>query len=439
MPEITRRSLLSAGLLGGAAVALAACTSQGGPPPAATSGAAKIALWTHDKGYQQFFTTIAEGLNASKSTPFTYTLDTTIYAAPDLVTKFLAAASANQQLPDMLGIEIAQFPRLMSGGIAGSLLEPWDDRIAKVKDDIIASRLAPFTVDGHVYGLDSDNPLCVYYYRTDLFEKYKIPDPDTWEDFASFGANFHAQTGKYMLAIDTGPGAVASFLEFLLQRGGSLYDSKGNLALDSNETVETIDFLAAGLKSGFIVGVDNLYGGALQAGFKSDTVLGAAMPDWYNTYGIQATVPEQKGKWAIRPMPRFAGGGYPTSTWGGTGFADVKGHANTTAVADLVANGFLTVAGQVQRFKEIGYLPTLKSAYQSPELMNYTDPFLGGQKTFDVYSKLADKGPSYYQSPHLVTLTDQLVGPLQDAYKGKISAKAAVSQAISGYKQQVPS
>ena len=444
MNEVSRRSLLKVGLFSGAmlvtAPILAACSSPAGGGASASGGRAAINLWTHDKAYSSYFTSQAKAFNSKKSTPYTFSIDTTTYAAADLVTKLLAAASANQPTPDMVGLEIGQFPRLMKNNIAASLLASWDDRIAKVKDDLIASRLAPYTVDGKVYGLDSSNPICVYYYRTDLVEQYKVPNPETWEEFAEFGATFHQQTGKSLVPISTGPdnGSVsAGFLQFLLQRGGAFFDKNGKLAIDSDETVDTIEFIAAGLKSGFMLGLDNFYGGPIQAGFKSDTLLGAAMPDWYNTYGIQATVPEQKGKWAIRPMPKFAKGGFPTSTAGGTGFTGLKGHKNTTAVMDLIGDSYLTTDGQVKRFQQTGYLPTLKSAYENKTLLDYTDAYLGGQKTFTVYAKLADHVPPFYQSANMPIISDVFGGPLLDAYKGKIDAKTAISQAVSAYKQQV--
>jgi len=433
MNDISRRSVLKLGAISGLALSsatvLAACTSTG--TSQVKSGNITLDLWTHDSGYEKYFTSEAAAL-----TP--YSVNTTKYSSADLVTKLIATASAGRALPDMAGIEIGQFSRLMKNGIAGEMFEDLTPHLNSVKNDLIQARLAPFSVDGKVYGLDSDNPLVVYYYRADLFDKYKIPNPQTWEEFAGFGASFYQKEKIALLPVNTGPtnaDVSSRFMMFLLQRGGAFFDKSGNVTVDSPEAVDTLQFIVDGLKSGFIIGLDNFYGGSIQAAFKSSQLIGAAMPDWYNVYGIQATVPEQKGLWKIRPMPMFSGGGLATSTQGGTGFGALKGQ-HSAAVIDLLAKTYLTVSGQVQRFKDVGYLPTLKSAYGSAELLSYADPFLSGQKTFEIYAPLADKGPNFYQSPNLSILNDSLGGPLLDAYKGNISPSTAIKNGVAAYTQQ---
>lgn len=432
MNHHSRRTFLKT--FGAAAVLSPFVSACGGSDKttAVTEGKVDLAFWTGDPGYGTFFKQIA----SQQTGKFDYTVTSTDYSAADLVTKLISASSSKQPTPDLAGLEISQFARLMTNNIAQSLLVDLSAAVDAVRNDFVTARLAPYSVDGKVYGIESANPLCVYYYRADVFGQQKIPDFATWEEFAEFGAGFRRRTGISLVPISNGPdngGITGSYIQFLLQRGGKLFDDQGKIALDSPEAVEVATFIRDGLASGFMVGLSNFYGGPIQAAFKSGKLIGAAMPDWYNKYGIQATVPEQKGKWMIKPLPKFAGGGFPTSVQGGTGFAVLRNKANSTAAEDLLKAAYLTKAGQVEKFKALGYLPVLKSAYADPSLMDAKDAFLSNQQTFHVYAPLADHAPTYYQSPNFSLLVDSLGGPLLKAYKGQLDPAAAIKQAVDAY------
>jgi ABC-type glycerol-3-phosphate transport system substrate-binding protein len=428
----SRRTVLK--LLGATAALSPLLSACGGDDKnaAVTQGDVNLAFWTGDPGYSTFFKQAA----ARQTGKFRYSLTSTDYSAADLVTKLISASSSKQPTPDLAGLEISQFARLMTNNIAQSLLVDLTPAVDAVRNDFVAARLAPYSVDGKVYGVESANPLCVYYHRADLFAQHKVPDFPTWEEFAEYGAGFRSRTGISLVPISNGPdngGITGSYIQFLLQRGGKLFDDEGKIALDSPEAVDVLTFIRDGLASGFMLGLSNFYGGPIQAAFKSGKLIGAAMPDWYNKYGIQATVPEQKGKWMIKPLPKFSGGGFPTSVQGGTGFAVLKNKANSVAAEDLLKAAYLTTEGQVEKFKTLGYLPVLKSAYADATLMDTVDAFLSGQKTFHVYAPLADQAPTYFQSPNFSLLVDSLGGPLLKAYKGQLEPQAAIKQAVDAY------
>ncbi|WP_432561062.1 ABC transporter substrate-binding protein [Kineococcus sp. SYSU DK003] len=433
--RLSRRDALRLAGTGAGAAFLAACGS--GPAAPVTSGNVTLDFWTHDEGYQTFF---ERGIPAADAaTSFRYAMDTTRAGAQDLITKLLAQAVAERGKPDVIGIEIGQFARLQRGDLAERLLFDWTDRVADLGDDLIAARKAPYTKDGKLYALDSDTPMTVYYYRDDLFAKYGLPtDVGSWDELAQVGARAAEQHGVSLGVLAAGSDLgqiVQGYQMLLLQRGGRFFDEDENLVLDSPEAVEVLQFVVDGLESGFITTVNDFYGASMQAGLKSEKIAGLWMASWYSAFGLKPNVPEQSGAWRLRAMPAWSGGGFATAVGGGTGFAAIVEEANTQAAADFIASTWITHEGQVRRFQELTYLPTLRSVFDSPEL-EVADEYFGGQQLIDVYRTLVDDVPEYYQSPDVSILNDVLSGYLVSAYRGDLTPAQAIKGAVEDFTNQ---
>jgi ABC-type glycerol-3-phosphate transport system substrate-binding protein len=439
--DVSRRSVLRWGAAAGGALALSgllsAC-SPGGKLPTITSGKADIAFWTHDDGYIKFFTEALPGAGAEYG--FDYTLDVTKAGASDIVTKLIAQAVAGTGTPDVVGLEIAAFSRTLRGTIASELLVDLTDAVKPFKDDLIQARVTPFSKDGKLYALDSDTPMAVYYYRADEFDRLNIPkDIETWEEFAKVGAVVSAREGVSFGALAVGsdlPQVLQSFQLLLLQRGGDFFNADGELMLDSPEALETLTFAAEGVQSGFFTTVSDMYGPSVQSGFKQGKILGVNMPSWYASYGIKPNVPEQSGMWRVRALPSFTGGGGRTAVGGGTGFGALRNKPNSEAAVSLILGTYLDPAQQVKRYRDMGYLPTLRSVYDDPELLTITDEYFGGQALFEVYKEIIDDAPEVHQSANQTILTTVLSGYLLRAYKGNISPKDALAGAANDFRGQ---
>lgn len=439
MTEISRRGLIrafaGAGLGTAVAPGLAACGSSTAP---VTQGPVRISLWTHDPSYIKTFQTAVKAEPIVAGSRYHYTVRPTLAAGSDVVTRMMAQAIAHGNTPDLAGIIIDQFPRLMGSSIAENLFVDLTDTVRPFGDRLL--KLAPYSVNKVPYGLDSDNSITVLYYRQDLFRKYGVPeDVATWQDLAAAGQRLHDKHKVSLGMVATGDNGsiVNGFMQFLLQRGGGVFDAAGDLTLDSAEAVEVLEFMAQGVRSGFLMALPDPYGSACAAALKSGQLAATAMPNWYNVYGLQANVPDQKGKWRIRTLPRFAGGGHLASTLGGTAFCVLKDKPHTEASLELLRRVYLTRDGQMLRYQAGGFLPTLKELYQDRELRAVTDAYLGGQRVFDVYSAAAADLPIFHQAAGMQILSDVLGGPILRALQGRTSAAAAIKSGVKAYREQV--
>ncbi|MFC0673247.1 extracellular solute-binding protein [Brachybacterium hainanense] len=438
-PPLPRRRLLrAAGTLagaGGIAAAIAACDASS--PSPITRGTVPLSLWTHDDGYIRFFTEAVPVAEASSD--FVYDLSITKSGAADLVTKLIAQAVAGTGTPDVAGLEIGAFSRMLRGDIAPELLVDLAEDVAPFQDDLIAARLTPFSKDGALYALDSDTPVTVLYHRADEFERLGIDaDFGTWEELAKVGADLAQREGAALgaVAVNDPGGTVQSFHLHLLQRGGDLFDADGRPTLTTPEAEETLAFLVQGVQEGFLATVADMYGPSIQSGLKSGKILAVNMPSWYSSYGIQPNVPEQSGAWRVAPVPRFTAGGHATGVGGGTGFAALREKPGTDAAGHLVVAAYLDPAQQVKRYQDLGYLPTLRSVYDDPALLELEDEYFGGQRLFEVFREVIDDVPEFHQSADSSIMTTVLSGHILRAFRGEVSPARALADADHDFRGQ---
>ncbi|WP_240796474.1 extracellular solute-binding protein [Streptomyces sp. RFCAC02] len=441
-PVLSRRGLLrmggglgAAALLGGS---LSGCGRAADAEPV-TSGRVDLAFWTHDQAYVDFFATAAENAEAAGS-DFGWHLDATRSSAQDVVTKTIAQAIAGTGTPDVAGFEIGSFTRLLRGDLAHELLQPLDDAVADVRDDLLTMRTAPFTKDGRLYALDSDAPLVVYYYREPEFDRVGLPtDLGSWDELADAAAGVFRRHDVCMAAVCTGSDlgqVMAAFDMLLMQCGGGLFDEEGNLTIDTAEGERALTFLAEGVQEGYITTVSDFYGASVQAALSTGRLIGQFMATWYKVYGIMPNVPEQAGQWRIRPLPVFTDGGARTSFTGGTGFGALRGKENTLAGVELVTRAYLTPDEEKRRYVDLGYLPTRRSVFDDPALAGIEDDFCGGQRMFEVYRDVVDEAPVFFLSPDRPILDTVLSGYLLRAYNGDLSPREALRRATEDFHGQ---
>jgi multiple sugar transport system substrate-binding protein/arabinosaccharide transport system substrate-binding protein len=440
--RFSRRDLLRlTGAAAGAAALpglLSACGS-GAPATPIGSGPVDLSFWTHDDGYIDFFT---EALPvADARTTFDYSLAVTKIGASDLVTKLIAQAVTGTGTPDVAGLEVGNFARTLRGDIAPELLVDLTEATARYADDLIQSRVAPFSKDGRLYALDSDTPLAVYYYRQDEFDRLGVPaDIETWEELAQVGAAVSAANGGVAfgaLAVGSDlPQVVQGYQLLLMQRGGTIFNQAGELDLETPEAENALRFAVDGLRSGFFTTVSDYYGPAMQSGLKTNRIIGVNMPTWYLAFGLKPNVPEQAGLWRMRALPRFSGGGLRTAVGGGTGFAALRDKPNTDAAVQLVLTAYLDPPQQVKRYRDLSYLPTLRSVFDSRELLAMGEDFFDGQRPFEVFRQIVDDVPPLYQSQNQSIMTTVLSDYLLRAYRGDLAPAEALSAATADFRGQ---
>jgi ABC-type glycerol-3-phosphate transport system substrate-binding protein len=98
------------------------------------------------------------------------------------------------------------------------LLAPIDDLFDKWsdKDQFIPSTINALTLNGKLYGVPYNTNVRVLLYRKDLFQKYGLTPPKTWDEFLQDAATISAkESGVAGLGLTTKNGSVRTFQEFI--------------------------------------------------------------------------------------------------------------------------------------------------------------------------------------------------------------------------------
>ena len=149
--------------------------------------------------------------------------------------KLLAAFLSGIGGPDLSEVEISSVGRFFKGTKEDIGFVDLTDRIERegITGDFVPARLAPWSLDGQVYGLPRDVHPVVLLYRHDVYEEAGI-DPasiGTWDDFVretsplARDEDGDGRPDRYPLMLSAHkPG---HFWLLLLQNGGGMFDEDG--------------------------------------------------------------------------------------------------------------------------------------------------------------------------------------------------------------------
>jgi len=98
------------------------------------------------------------------------------------------------------------------------LLEPMDGYFDKWadKDQFVPNTIQALTIGGKLYGVPYNTNVRVLLYRKDLFQKYGLNPPKTWDELLQSGATISAkESGVAGIGLTTKNGSVRTFQEFI--------------------------------------------------------------------------------------------------------------------------------------------------------------------------------------------------------------------------------
>ena len=167
--------------------------------------------------------------------------------------KLLAAMLSNFGAPDLVEVEITSIGRFLKGAIdeVGFVdlrprleSEGWMDRL-------VVSRFTPWSYRGRIYGIPHDLHPVVLLYRDDLFKAagVEMTEVKTWDDFIAAGKKAtrdldgDGKVDQYAIVLDRR--TESDYFSLLLQQGGGFFDEDGNVIIDSELAIETLEFFTA--------------------------------------------------------------------------------------------------------------------------------------------------------------------------------------------------
>ncbi|MHB9864284.1 ABC transporter substrate-binding protein [Streptomyces sp. YIM S03343] len=299
-----------------------------------------------------------------------------------LVTKILTAHKA-KKAPDLVQAEYQALPTLVSNDALADISK----EVAGVKSKFADGVWQQTTLGTDaVYAVPQDIGPMMFYYRADLFKKYNLTVPTTWEQFAETARKLKkASPGTDLTTFSANDSGL--FAGLAQQAGAKWWTTSGDkwkVAIDDAATQKVAKFWGGLVKEGVI---DNQpmytpsWNKALNTGKQIAWVSAVWAPGTLTT-----AAPDTKGKWAMAPLPQWSQTEDVTGSWGGSSTAVTTDSAHKDAAAKFAA--WLNTDGDALNAmaKQSGIYPASTSAQLSGAFSNPPAYF---SNQADFYTKAA--------------------------------------------------
>ena len=390
--------------------------------PVAAQDAVELELWTFVNTHARWFREQAERYAEEVNADFALNVVEIAYA--DLHDRLLISIqSGGIGAPDIADVEQGRFGSFLRGGGDPGFVE-----LNALLDEgghtenLVAARQALYTSMGSVYGIEHALTPVVLYYRADVWEGAGF-DPQsfaTWDDFVGAARPIVAENP------DVAPLHVHNGLHELLlrQQGADYFNAEGEVTIDSEISIVTMDWLMGLIEEG--VAVQPPDGDALWAAFKDGSLISMVGADWYAGF-FKDNAPELTGNWKAAPLPAFEEGGRRTSVWGGTGATVVQTSENVEEALSFLEFAMLSIEGNVRRFELTNLFPPYIPAMDNARL-HASDEYFSGQDLGAVFADVGPEAPPQWQSPFRSQLNSLLAAARQDIFDGNRSPEEVFTE-----------
>ena len=387
-----------------------------------TSLAQELELWTFAGTHARWFREQAERYQAEVNPDFS--LNVVEISGDDMHDRLrISLQSGGAGAPDLADVEQGQFGSFLRGGGDPGFV-PLNEFLNSggYTDKLVAAREMLYTYEGVTYGIEHALTPVVLYYRADIWEGAGV-DPQafvTWDDFIAGARVVREQhPDAVALPVDVNlPGLL------LRQRGADFFDAEGNVTIDSELSVDTMNWILELMDEGIAAQMPD--GDATWAAFKNGTQIAMVAADWYGGW-FKDNAPELAGKWKAAPLPAWEPGGIRTSVRGGTGLTVIQSSSHVDEAMKFMEFAMLSEEGNVRRFELTTLFPPFIPA-MSNERLHFPDEYFSGQDLGALFADVGPSVPAQYQSPYRTQLNDLRDAAWQDLMDGRRSAQDVFSE-----------
>ena len=350
----------------------------------------------------------------------------------DAYTKLRTALKAGSGAPDLAQIEYQYIPTF---SITKSLvdLRPYGAAAdqAKFVDWTWSQVTGP---NGEILAYPQDTGPMGMLYRVDLFQKYGIALPKTWDDFAAAARKLHAANPKIYLT-NMSPNETAGWHGLMWQAGAKPYTVNGTtvgLAVNDTASKKVADYWGGLVKQG-VVSADPDFTDNWYQGFTNDKYASWLTAAWAPAF-LGGSAKSTAGKWRAAPLPQWDAGQPASGNWGGSTTAVVAGTKNPIAAAKFAE--FLNTDPDTTRlFNTVqNFFPATKALLADAGFAGQKSAFFGGQNVNQVFADISGTVDSGWQWPPFL---DQSVTDWTETVGKGLADKTDVAGATDAWQSRL--
>ncbi|WP_418958607.1 ABC transporter substrate-binding protein [Streptomyces tritici] len=290
--------------------------------------------------------------------------------------------------PDLVSIEYPSLPEFVSSGALQDIGQEFteDDR-----KKLLPQAVELTTLGGKTWAVPFDAAPQAFYYRKDLFTKYGVEVPTTWDAFKSAAEKVKKADPKARIATFF-PDDPTTFEAMAWQAGAQWFKAENDTwKIDTTDPATTrVAAYWQGLLDADLVHKNASFSPEWTGSLKNGGTIGYLGASW-GAGVLKGTLPEQSGKWAVAPMPTWDG--RPASGMlGGSTFAVTKDSKKKAAAVEFATWMATTEAGVKARIASGTSSAFPAATALRPVAKQVFDAgFYGGQ---DIYALFEQSGAS---------------------------------------------
>ncbi|MEV0011853.1 extracellular solute-binding protein [Streptomyces sp. NPDC051840] len=343
----------------------------------------------------------------------------------------LSNAARAGNAPDIATIEYPQVPGFAIDGVCRDITDLVGDGL---RAKLLPQALGLTTFEKRVFSVPLDIEPMVMHYRTDLFERYGLTAPRTWEEFEEVARTVRRKGGERRMALFPTDGDT-QLAAFAWQAGARWFDTSGgawNLSLADAPTRRVAAFWQR-LTDQDLVFMNAVESRQSDVQIAEGLVLSRLSGAWDAGAQMKAR-PAQKGKWTLAPIPQWDPADPGVGTHGGSTFAVTKDSAHPEAAMEFIEwqvshpdalRARLSSGASSQYPAAPGLVATGRKAFDRA--------YYGGQDIYSLFEREARKiRPDWVWGPRMTATGKIMKDGLARASGGQGSIIDAVRAAQEG-------
>lgn len=358
----------------------------------------------------------------------------------DEYTKFSTAIQAGSGAPDVVMLESEVVPSYIADGSIINISKYGAD---KVKNNYSDGAWSDVSQDGGAYAIPVDGGPVGLLYRKDLFDKYGISVPTTWDEYAADAKKIEVASGGKTLMTNF-PGNGRAYQTALFSQAGSkpfVLSGKQTIGIHLNDPASNkVLSYWNDLVQQKLVGTEDAsttdYNTHLVNGTYASVIAAAWLPGYLQGY----TGADKSAQWAAAPIPQWDPSNPVQINIGGSAFAVSKQATDQKAATEVAMGIFGSEAAWKIGIEKAALFPLWKPILDSDYFKNKEYEFFGGQQiNKDVFLAAATGYKGFQFSPFQNLVYDKLTDAINSTNKGQAQPAAALDtyqQAVVSYAKQ---
>lgn len=340
---------------------------------------------------------------------------------------YVTAFLAGEATYDMVLMDIIWLPKFAEQGWIAPL-ESWFSK--EEQEEFLPADLQGSVFDGHLYRIPLQTDCGILYYRQDLLEAQGYDPPRTWDELIKIAKELQAppRLWGFVFQGKQYEGLVCNFLEILWSFGGDIFDTEGNLVLNSPEASEALKFMYDLVHTYKITPPGITTYEEEEARHIFQEARAVFCRNWPYMWSLaQGENSPVRGKIGIISLPHHNETGKSYSVLGGWGFGISRFSKNKDACIRFIKYITSYEAQKKLHFKS-GIVPTRKTIFEDKDILGLNPQYR------QLYQILLSARPRPIH-PDYAQISDILRRTIHKVLLGMLSPQLALEEAESEIKK----